>query len=103
MLVEAGFDPILSPGGREALDVLASTEVRAVLLDLMMPDIDGFEVLQHMGKTPALRNIPVFVLTAKNLSDAEADLLRRRTHGYFANGTAWKKPPGVTLQPPVRG
>jgi len=50
--------------GREALDVLAARDIDLVLLDIMMPEMDGFEVLERMRKDPALRTIPVIMISA---------------------------------------
>jgi YesN/AraC family two-component response regulator len=55
-------------GGREALDVLARTALDLVLLDLMMPDVDGFAVLQAMRENPKTLGVPVIVLTAQILT-----------------------------------
>jgi len=57
--------------GRQALSQMAQTRPDLVLLDLMMPEMDGFEVLVEMHQHPDLCNIPVVVLTAKTLSDDE--------------------------------
>jgi len=61
--------------GRQALSQMAQTRPDLVLLDLMMPEMDGFEVLVKMHQHPDLCNIPVVVLTAKTLSDDEMDRL----------------------------
>lgn len=57
--------------------------MNAVLLDLMMPKMDGFEMLVRMKESPVLNHIPMLVLTAKKLSKREVDLLRRQAIGLF--------------------
>jgi signal transduction histidine kinase/AraC-like DNA-binding protein/ABC-type sugar transport system substrate-binding protein len=57
--------------GREALEILAARRVDLVLLDLMMPEVDGFEVLEAMRAAESLREIPVIVLTGQTLSQQE--------------------------------
>jgi len=52
-------------GGREGIEVIRREKPDLVLLDLMMPDIDGWEVYQQMKADPALRHIPVIVVTAR--------------------------------------
>jgi DNA-binding response OmpR family regulator len=52
-------------GGREGLEVIAREKPDLVLLDLMMPDMDGWEVYQKMKANEAMKNIPVIVVTAK--------------------------------------
>ncbi len=54
----------LAAGGREALEHLRGQRVDLVLLDVMMPDMDGYEVLQQLKAEPALRDIPVLMISA---------------------------------------
>lgn len=59
-----GHRVLQAADGREALDLLGRGEVEMVLLDLLMPEVDGFEVLAVMGRDPVLREIPVLVISA---------------------------------------
>ena len=68
-----GHRAIQAADGREALDILRTEPVDMVLLDLLMPDVDGFEVLETMRREPALRDIPVLVISA---TDATEDVAR---------------------------
>jgi len=86
-----GYIPVLAASGKEALEALAHISVSAILLDLIMPEMDGFELLLRMKEDPGLRNIPVLVLTAKDLTDNEIDMLRHETIGLFQKGREWKK------------
>jgi DNA-binding response OmpR family regulator len=61
-----GMEPMKCAGGREALDILGTCPLDAVILDIMMPDIDGYEVLRHIRSQPATRGLPVIFLTAKS-------------------------------------
>jgi signal transduction histidine kinase/DNA-binding response OmpR family regulator len=54
--------------GRMALDRLKESQPDAILLDLMMPEMDGFEVVAELQKNPAWRKIPVIVITARDLT-----------------------------------
>jgi CheY-like chemotaxis protein/anti-sigma regulatory factor (Ser/Thr protein kinase) len=65
--------------GREALKVIAERPPDAVFLDLLMPGLDGFSVLEELQADPGRRDIPVIILTAKTLTDEESALLKRRT------------------------
>jgi CheY-like chemotaxis protein len=69
MLESDHYITVLAANGKEALEALAQGSVSAVLLDLVMPEMDGFELLLRMKEDFALRNIPVLVLTAKDLTD----------------------------------
>ena len=91
VLESAGYATLAARGGREALQVLAQTPPDAVLLDLMMPEINGFQVIHHMKEDAAMREIPIFVLTAKDLTEAETELLRRETRAFFRKGISWNQ------------
>ena len=69
MVSEAG-------NGQEALDVLASLEPGLILLDLMMPVMDGFEFLAAMRANPKWQHIPVVVVTAKDLTGDDRNRLK---------------------------
>jgi CheY-like chemotaxis protein len=57
--------------GREGLEAMKQRRPDVVLLDLMMPEMDGFEFLDHVAMDATLGRVPVIVLTAKMLSNAE--------------------------------
>lgn len=63
------MEPSLCPSGAAARDVLARERFDAVLLDIMMPDVDGYEVLRHIRANPALDHMPVICLTSKGRRD----------------------------------
>ncbi|MCB9451720.1 MAG: response regulator [Anaerolineaceae bacterium] len=65
ILSRDGFEVIGAPSGFEGLQVVEDTQPDLVLLDLMMPDIDGWEVYQRMKANPMTNNIPVIVVTAR--------------------------------------
>jgi len=56
---------VKAPGGREALALVGKEPFDAVILDIMMPDVDGYQVLQHIRSNPATVTLPVIFLTAK--------------------------------------
>ena len=59
------YEVIGASGGREGLDVVRKTIPDVILLDLMMPDMDGWEVYQQLKADEVTRSIPVIVITAK--------------------------------------
>ncbi len=65
ILNRRGFEVLGAPGGKEGLEMVRKTLPDLVLLDLMMPDMDGWEVYQQMKADDSTRNIPVIVVTAK--------------------------------------
>lgn len=65
ILSRRGFEVYGAPGGVEGIRLVREIHPDLVLLDLMMPDMDGWEVYQQMKADAALRDIPVIVVTAK--------------------------------------
>jgi len=75
MLRLRGYRVFKSYGSASAMKQLALEKPDAVVLDIMMPDISGLEVLLYMRRDPALENIPVIVVSAKGLlSDIKAGM-----------------------------
>jgi len=65
ILARRGFEVIGANGGREGLESVRRLLPDLVLLDLMMPDMDGWDVYQQMKADAATQKIPVIVVTAK--------------------------------------
>ena len=60
----AGFEVAAVDGGRAALEHLAASATDLVLLDVIMPELDGFETLRRIREAPATARLPVLMLTA---------------------------------------
>ncbi|PLX93353.1 MAG: two-component system response regulator [Desulfuromonas sp.] len=65
LLTSKGYEVRGVANGQAALDVLAEEKPDLVLLDIMLPELDGFEVCRRIKSDEATRNIPVVMLTAK--------------------------------------
>lgn len=65
-------------GGQEALDMIAAEKPSLVLLDLMMPNVDGFDVLAALSKSEETSNIPIVILSALN---SESDIEKALSNG----------------------
>jgi len=77
-LIGVGDVDIVAVGtGKDALAAMASTRFDCVVLDLTLPDMSGFDVIDTMVNDDALRNVPVVVYTAKDLSRKEITQLKR--------------------------
>lgn len=63
-LEREGYDVALAAHGREALERVATGGFDLVLLDVMMPEVDGYQVLERLKQAPATRDIPVIVISA---------------------------------------
>ncbi len=83
-LQSAGYAPFCRSDADEALRDVAAEPVSAVVLDLLMPRTDGFEFLARYRKTPAGREAPVIVWTAKDLTDADRVRLRSAAQAVLA-------------------
>jgi len=64
-LTRAGYDIVTAYDGVEALESVKSDTPDMIVLDVMMPRMDGFEVLRRLQADPETQNIPVIMLTAK--------------------------------------
>jgi two-component system alkaline phosphatase synthesis response regulator PhoP len=72
-LERQGYEVVTAYNGRECLEVVAREHPDLIVLDLMMPEMTGFEVLDELKKSPETENIPVIMLTART---ADQDVLR---------------------------
>ena len=91
VLESAGYIPLLAHSAREGLDLLTKDAVDAMVLDLVMPEMNGFEMLRKLKDSPSTRDLPIFVLTAKDLTPADKDFLFLATQGFFRKGEFWKE------------
>jgi CheY-like chemotaxis protein len=65
---EDKYDVLQAKNGQRALDLLRQRQPDALLLDLIMPGIDGFQVLQEKSQDPSIRDIPVIVISSRDPS-----------------------------------
>ena len=77
ILEDSGFGLMVATDGLEALGIIAKTIPDAIVLDLMMPGIDGFEVLKTIREAEPTALIPVLILTAKHITKDELSFLKR--------------------------
>ena len=73
ILEQKGFDVTAATGGAEALQILAERVFDLVLLDVMMPEVDGFTVCRKIKEDSRLKDVPVIFLTAKGGGEALAE------------------------------
>ena len=85
-LTDHGLIVRTSLNGREAIERLAEATPAAIVLDLMMPIMDGFTFLEQIGYDPVWRNIPIVVLTAKSLEPHEVIALSRASTAVLTKG-----------------
>jgi CheY-like chemotaxis protein len=87
-MIEAqeGYEILEAAGGQEAITLVRTERPHIIILDLMMPDLDGFAVLESIKADKATRSIPVIVVTAKTLTAEERDMLNRRVQSLLQKG-----------------
>lgn len=86
LMEQAGLQTVIAENGARALDVLQKTRPAAIVLDLMMPEMDGFEFLQRLQTDSSLSSIPVIVMTGKEPSEEEFEFLRERVATVLRKG-----------------
>ena len=81
MLRQLGYRTVCRQDASSALKAAAKEKPAAVVLDLVMPEMNGFEFLRHFRKTRQGRGVPVIVWTSKDLTEAERSALRSAASG----------------------
>lgn len=85
-LEKAGMQVVTAENGRVALERIGEGVPRIILLDLMMPEMDGFEFLDALREKVEWRSIPVIVVTAKEITPAERKALQGRVSQILEKG-----------------
>jgi len=89
LLIQSIFDGkedmniLLESSGQKALDHLTTSQPDLIVLDLLMPELDGFEFLKQAKANPKNRNIPIIVLTALQDHDSEKKALELGATDYI--------------------
>jgi PAS domain S-box-containing protein len=83
LLRPAGFEVIRAAGGNEGIELAKSRMPSLVLLDLMMPGVTGFDVVEALRDDDATRSIPIMVLTAKTLTEDDKKALNGQVAAIF--------------------
>jgi len=99
----AGYETQGVRSGKRALEVLANKAVGAILLDLLMPGMDGFEVIRHVRQEATLKELPILVMTGKNLTAEEAALLSHETQGLLQKNGSWQQQLIVEVRRVIEG
>jgi CheY-like chemotaxis protein len=72
----AGFEVLTAIDGQQALDQVAASRPDAVILDLMLPRVNGFDVLKRMRQDPQLKDVPVLIFTARGRGTEDEELCK---------------------------
>jgi CheY-like chemotaxis protein len=85
VLERRGMTVLTAGTGREAIDMLDSTmDVAIVLMDIMMPEMDGYETMQVIRQNPAFQRLPIIALTAKAMKGDREKCLEAGASDYLA-------------------
>jgi DNA-binding response OmpR family regulator len=77
LLSNGGFDVKILNDSSKAVAELLSDDYQLLILDLMMPKMDGFSVLEALRKEGKLEKLPVLILSSRNLTNEDTDMLKR--------------------------
>ena len=80
ILEPAGFEVVEASGGRQAINLAKARPPDLVLLDLMMPDVTGFDVVEALRADPNTSQTPIMILTARHLTEAD----KRHLNGHVS-------------------
>jgi len=80
------FSFVEAGNGREGLQLAREVRPDGIILDLLMPEMTGFEVLKELRSNAATRSVPVLVSTSKRLSDSEKEFLDKNASGILPKG-----------------
>jgi CheY-like chemotaxis protein len=79
------MEVVSATNGRQAIDLIEKTEdLSAVLMDIMMPDMDGYETMREIRKSPKFRALPILALTAKAMKGDREKCLDAGASDYIA-------------------
>ena len=87
VLKSAGFTVISAHGGREGIKLAKSKKPHLVLLDLMMPEVSGFDVVAALRAEDSTRSIPIMILTGKDLTDDDKGQLNGHVAAIRSRGS----------------
>ncbi len=86
ILKKAGWQVFALENAKLALPLIQQKMPALIVTDLMMPEMDGFELIKRLSDNPDWRNIPVVVLTAKDITPEESNILTHRVTKIFQKG-----------------
>jgi CheY-like chemotaxis protein len=85
LLERQGMDVVTATNGRQAIDLIHSTaDLSMVLMDIMMPEMDGYQTMAEIRKDPELRTLPILALTAKAMKGDREKCLDAGASDYIA-------------------
>jgi len=83
MLIKAGHEPIEAISGQDALDRIKKEKPDCVVMDVVMPGVNGFQATRQLARDPATSNIPIMVVSSKNQESDRMWALRQGAKDYL--------------------
>jgi len=90
-LTSEGYQPLLAESGKQGLEMARIYQPDMIILDLMMPGMSGFEVVESLKRQPETADIPVMIFTAKDLKHDEVMRLGQEVDKVLAKGSVGPK------------
>jgi signal transduction histidine kinase/CheY-like chemotaxis protein len=87
VLAPEGWEVLRAGGGEEGLRLVRRVRPAVVVLDLLMPEVDGFEVVEQLRADPAVSDVPIVVLTSKDMTRADHERLAGQISYLAQKGT----------------
>jgi CheY-like chemotaxis protein len=87
ILETEGITAFSAAGGKDGIDIICREKPSLIILDLMMPDLSGFDVIDKLHGTEDIKDIPIIVMTSKDLSNDETSYLTKQTQGVIKKGS----------------
>jgi CheY-like chemotaxis protein len=86
MLKPFNMEVMVADGGKAGLELALKKKPDMIILDLMMPDVDGFEVVSKLREDPAASQIPILIYTAKNITSEDRERLQGNIQSIIQKG-----------------
>ncbi|HEV8598071.1 MAG TPA: response regulator [Gemmatimonadales bacterium] len=86
LLEQRDYAVLTASGGRAGIDLALTRHPDLIILDLLMPEVNGFEVVRALREDPVARHIPILILTAMDLTSADIRRLGSSVQGLVAKG-----------------
>ena len=86
LLEDRDVEILTASDGKTAIEILGREDIDCVVLDLKLPDMSGFEILEHMSRQAAMRDIPAIVFTGRELSSDENLQIRQYARTVVVKG-----------------
>ncbi len=84
LLLKDSYEPILAMKGRQAVDIAAAERPDLILLDIVLPDMDGLEIARLMRQRPETQSMPILAMTAKVSRIDEEDCILSGCDDFIA-------------------